>query len=370
MEQNNSVQNEEFSAEQPVAENSAAPTAAPAEKPSNTKKTLNLVTACLSLGAIVFAFIFTFLIGIAVKGFGGLGSAMIIDSLKNLADIFKSLTSGGTAAIMIEIIFRSLFPIIVLIAFIIVELVYLILGVLRFINVIKGKETKSVEKLAISSYVYYATAASLIFALSGIEGLEFNPATYAGLIICGLLVSAIIIIKVILRGKDMLKSANLVPAILAAAAVVLSAVVVGLCAGPIASGLFPVDIIAGAVATPGKATVAAVAGVVALGAIAGFLDLIGKLLRYLIDGKMDKRAFMSSISMFVLMLLGVIFLYVGLPNVDGARLIVAAVFALLVMGCMIAYKVLSKELAEEPKADANTNTNTEANTNVNTDENN
>lgn len=361
MEQNNSVENEFSYTEEPVAEpvpNNAAPAAEPnasAEKPSGVKKTLNLTVAILSMAAIVFSFVFTFLIGIASKiAFFG-GEALIIDSLKNIADIFKAITSGGGAETITHLVLGTLLPIFILIAFIIVELVYLILGVLRFIKVIKGEETKSMEKLAVSSYVYYAIAASVIFALSGNVACKFNAATYAGLIIAGLLVSAIVVIKVILRGKDMLKPNNLVPAILVAAAVVFSAVVAGLCCGPIAGDAFPVDVISAVVGTPGKEMTAMLAGFIAIAAIAGFIELIGHFLRYLIDGKLNKKTFTSTVSMFVLMVIGVICLYVGLSGVDGTRFIVAAVFALIVMGCMIAYKIVCKETVEETKPEENAN---------------
>lgn len=230
----------------PVEAEPAPVAAQPADAQSGGwKKIVLLVGSICGLVAVAFSFIFTFLIGLSGAGETFDIGYVFGDAWKDMLNFVEGMADSQSVnmSALFVLMIRSSFGSLIYVGFIIAMLVLLIKCIIRYVKCFKGTlpEGKGVEKLTTGTYCLYALGAALISSMiaqsastmGATISLSYNGATLAGLIIGGICLAAFIASRVAVQGKELIKPAVLVPAILTVVFVVFVAVVWGVAAGPI-----------------------------------------------------------------------------------------------------------------------------------------
>ncbi len=354
---------------QPAVEQTAAPVE---EGPTGLKKIFYLIGSICSFVALVLLFGLFFGSGYVLKGFdlGGMGELGELGGGLTTLDVFKADgiwkiiingLKGGKDAIANVI--GDLFTMIMILVGIVVLVVYLIIGIIKFVKAMKGEDYRGVTRTAIKAYGTFATIELVSLSLHAADGIALNDVALAALCLCAILIGANFALHYVANLKQNLGLKKLLTLVFTVALVVVGVIVAALAAGPVInyngtkSNFFQRFIHEVLSSAAGDATLkrqlfSVIGWVSSFALVVLGVGLIQKMflkIADLVDGKENKKSgFFGLIVMFILGLALVVATYLyakefNVTKVDGALPIVIMVFSFV--GAVVS--LLNKKLFEK-----------------------
>jgi len=231
------------------AQGDAAIAAAPVDTAHGWRKWVMLAGSIAGLVGVVLAVLFTYLIKIVPYGFEILGSVgadgttygaysvslgwLVGDALdvaKAKMDTLDLVTSFGSpdfwsgyeVAYVVDAYVPIIFTLIVLWATILTVVINAIIAIVRYVNVLRGKQTKSVDRPTIAAILTFIFGAFLIksiwvssssasmMGISHEAGYKFDGATVAGIVLTCICMCLFIGSRIAVKGKELIKVKSIV----------------------------------------------------------------------------------------------------------------------------------------------------------------
>ncbi len=337
---------------QQTVDKSGKPVEPPEPAPTGLKKVLYLVGSICSFVALVLLFGLFLGSGLAIDAgpFGKQNALTTIDVFKPEGlwkVIIDGLKSGKNG---IASVIGDLFTMIMILAGLITLIVYLIIGIVKFVKAMKGTDYRGVTKTAIKAYCTFATIELLSMSFHASNGFVFNDVALAAFCLCAILIGANFVLHLVGNLKENLGLKKLLGLVFTVCLVVVGVIVAALAAGPVInysgekSNFFQEFINAAIMSAPNKIAILTILGWFSSFILVVFgVSLIQQMFLNIanhVDGRKSKKSgagLLITSFIFALLLVVVTYLY-GKEcdaTVNGALPIVIMVFSLV--GTVLAF---------------------------------
>ncbi len=239
-------------AAQPAGGNAQGDVAVAAETVDTThgwRKWVMLAGSIAGLVGVVLAVLFTYLIKVVPYGFEILGTlgadsttygtysvslgwllGDALDVADAKMDLLKLVTESGSPdfwsgyemAYVVDAYVPIIFTLVVLWATILTVVINAIIAIIRYVSVLRGKQTKSVERPTIAAIltfifgaclirsIWVSTSSSSMMGISAEAGYKFDGATVAGIVLTCLCLCLFIGSRIAVKGKELIKVKSIV----------------------------------------------------------------------------------------------------------------------------------------------------------------